>query len=251
MKPLSQDFFLRPARLSDIPTMAIHNTHCYWNSPIHHHFIAPRAEEHPEDMTRAFSQKLRRRLLTPNNVTLVACLSSDPSVLVGFSQFTRLGNDAGAKQVARSKGPWTRIWIHILAWYFWLYDTVDNFIWKDRVTDFTNQQIVEAWFTKDNKRYWEAHPERSNRWHANSVVVAPEWQGNGIGKMLMAEVLTWAQNEMVVVGLTSSPHGEHLYKKLGFEMLGDFYMRVGDEEGGGIMIWYPEGWERQKRLSGE
>jgi GNAT superfamily N-acetyltransferase len=248
IKPLSQEFFLRPARLSDIPTMAIHNTCAYWNSPIHHLFIAPRAAEHPEDMTRTFRQKLRRRFLAPNNMTLVACLSSDPSTVVAFSQFSRFGNDAGAKEFVRSRGLWTRIWIYILAWYFWLYDNVDNFIWKDRITDFANQKKIEIWFAKDTERYWKPYPERANRWHANSVVVGPEWQGRGIGRMLMGEVLSWAQRERVVVGLTASPHGEHLYKKLGFEMVGDFYKRVGDE-GGGIMIWYPEGWEGRRRES--
>jgi GNAT superfamily N-acetyltransferase len=186
----------------------------------------------------------------PNNITLVACLSSDPSIIVGFSQFSRLGNDPGAKEVVSSRGLWTRVWIYILAWYFWLYNMVHNFVWKDRITDFANLKKIEAWFAKDTQRYWESYPERANRWHANSVVVGPEWQGKGIGRMLMGEVLNWAQSEMVVVGLTSSPHGEHLYRKLGFEMLGDFYRRVEGEEGGGIMIWYPKGWdERLKKGS--
>jgi len=98
---------------------------------------------------------------------------------------------------------------------------------------------------KDNEIYWnpQTHPDRRNRWHANSVVVAPEWQRKGVGTLLMGEVLKWAQSERVVVGLMSSPAGEALYKNLGFQMLGDYHKRVEGEIGGGTMIWYPEGWE--------
>lgn len=62
----------------------------------------------------------------------------------------------------------------------------------------------------------------------------------------MSEIVRWAQRDRVVVGLVSSPAGEGLYRSFGFEMLGDFYKRIGDEVGGGIMIWYPEGWERDE-----
>ena len=133
----------------------------------------------------------------------------------------------------------------VLASAFKVLDIANNFIWKDRITDFENLKQASVWFAKDEEKYWDpkTHPERANRWQANSLVVAPEWQGRGVGRLLMAEVLRWAQRERVVVGLVSSPHGEHLYRKLGFEMLGDFYRRIGEAEGGGIMIWYPDGWE--------
>jgi hypothetical protein len=57
--------------------------------------------------------------------------------------------------------------------------------------------------------------------------------------------LKQAQKDGLIMGLGSSPEGMHLYKKLGFKLLGDFTHRVGDEEGGGIMIWYPEGYSKK------
>ena len=48
-------------------------------------------------------------------------------------------------------------------------------------------------------------------------------------------------------GLSASPHGEFLYRKLGFERLGDFSMRVDGSENGGIYIWYPEGWSETRK----
>lgn len=245
MDPGPQEVFLRPAQLSDISRMAVLNTQTYWNSQIYHHFLAPRAEEYPEDLTRIFRQKLRRRLLTPNNVTIVACQHVEPFDIVGFSQFTRLGRDFVAKEALVTIGSLKHFRLYILAYYFWLYDIVDNFLWKDRVTNFKNLKTSETWFAKDNEKYWEPYPDRENRWHANSVVVGPEWQGRGIGRLLMSEVLKWAQRDMVVVGLMSSPHGEYLYRKMGFDMLGEFHHNVANEKGGGVMIWYPDGWQEQ------
>jgi ribosomal protein S18 acetylase RimI-like enzyme len=94
--------------------------------------------------------------------------------------------------------------------------------------------------------------ERVNRWHAQSVVVLPEWQRRGIGKRLMAEVLRRAERDGVMVGLESSVKGEGLYRKLGFELLGRFTTEADALEGadkGGVMAWYPEGWK--ERHSGQ
>jgi ribosomal protein S18 acetylase RimI-like enzyme len=104
----------------------------------------------------------------------------------------------------------------------------------------------------DEGRFWEGREERVNRWHAQSVVVLPEWQGRGIGKRLMAEVLRRAERDGVMVGLESSPKGEGLYRKLGFELLGRFTNEVDALEGcdkGGVMAWYPKGWK--ERHSGQ
>jgi len=64
----------------------------------------------------------------------------------------------------------------------------------------------------------------------------------------MLEGLKRAQKERVLMGLTASVEGEHLYRKVGFELLGPFTHRVpgDDSEGGGIMIWYPEGTDSRR-----
>ena len=98
----------------------------------------------------------------------------------------------------------------------------------------------------DDERFWTSHPHRHDRWHASSVVVSPKYQGLGIGKLLMGHVVEKTEQERVPMGLTASAHGEKLYRKLGFQMLGDFTHRVGDEEGGGIMIFYPQSFEGKR-----
>ena len=168
---------------------------------------------------------------------------------VAYGQFSRLGNDAGAKKFVTQKGIWTRIWVNfVLAWFFWAWDIVDKRMWPDRACDPVAAREFKSWSVKTKEKYWgnKEFPERQNRWYAEGLVVDPKFQGLGIGKMLMEEVKGRAQRERVIFGLTASPHGEFLYRRLGFVMLGDFYRRFANDVGGGVMIWYPEGWEGKR-----
>jgi GNAT superfamily N-acetyltransferase len=246
----SEKIILRPPRLSDVPAMAQYSTRAYWLSPVNR-FIAPRAPEYLDDLPRMFRQVIRRRLCGGECLYTVACRASDPDTPVGHGVFSRLGDDAGARAVkaelAASAGLLLRLWMYILGWLFWTYNKIDLFLRKPRAFDFEALREIEEWGRLDEEKYWTSHPERTNRWFVNSLVIDPDYQGKGIGKMLMAGVLQRAQKERVLVTLTSSPHGEFLYRKLGFEMLGDFCHRPHTERdgegGGGYMIWYPEGYE--------
>ena len=244
--PISEQFIIRPARLSDIPTLAQISTRAYWLSAVNR-FIAPHAPEFPNDMPRFFRQLMWRRICLPNGLFLVACKTSDPDVPVGYGQFVRLGDDAGAKELVASKGVLLRVWMYIMTWIFWVYNKIDLFIHPAHAFDQTALNLMREWGNEDDLKHWKSHPERSNRWYANSLVIDPEYQGRGVGRMLMVEPMQRAQSERVIMGLTSSPHGEFLYRKLGFQMLADFCKRPDterpDEKGGGIMIWYPEGYE--------
>ena len=244
--PASEQFIVRSGRLSDIPTLAQQATRAYWLSALYR-FIAPRAPEFQDDMPRMFRRTMRRRLYSPNGLFLVACKASKPGAPVGYGLFARLGDDAAAKELVASKGVLLRVWMYIMGCIFWAYDKIDLLIRPERAFDRAALSLLQEWGQEDNLKHWKSHPERSNRWYANSLVVDPKYQGRGIGKMLMAEPMQRAQSERVIMGLTSSPHGEFLYRKLGFQMLGDFCNRPDterpDEKGGGIMIWYPEGYE--------
>ncbi|VXC96531.1 N-acetyltransferase GCN5 [Burkholderia sp. 8Y] len=64
--------------------------------------------------------------------------------------------------------------------------------------------------------YWEYG---ENGGSLGLVIVAPDWQGRGIGRKLM-ELLLDALGERVTV-LHATPAGEPLYAKLGFERIGE------------------------------
>lgn len=216
-------------------------------SPINQ-FIAPRAPQYLDDLPRMFRQVMRGRLYDGKSMTVVACKASDPDTPVGHGTFSRLGNDAGARafkaEVATSKSLLHKLWMYILSLFFWVFNKIDLLLRKPRAFDPDAVREIKEWNRLDDEKYWTSHPERTNRWFINSLIVNPDHHGKGIGKMLMADPLQRAQKERVIVSLTSSPHGEFLYRRLGFEMLGDFHKRPpGDNGGGGYMIWYPEGYE--------
>ncbi|KAH7342450.1 acyl-CoA N-acyltransferase [Rhexocercosporidium sp. MPI-PUGE-AT-0058] len=237
--PLNR-FGLRPLILADVPTLALHSAEAYWEGPVNR-FIAPHAAKYRSDFVRNFHQGIRKRLFNPRSLSLVVYEASDPTFPVGYAQFTRLGDDEGAKAYLGKHSLWDRIWFFVFAWFFSVYDKVENSMWPDRSRDVEATKTFFASAAGDEKTYWELHPERSNRWHVQSVVISPAYQGKGLGRMLVTEVVNRAQHERVIMGLSASPAGEFLYRKLGFELLGEFTIRIGGEEGGGIMIRYPEG----------
>jgi GNAT superfamily N-acetyltransferase len=234
--------------------IAQNSTQAYWLSPMNR-YLAPRAPEHPDDLPRMFRQVTRRRLVGGDSMMFVACLASDMDRPVGHIAFMRQGNDAGAKEFKRSvaSNPLFRLWLYILTWIFWAYDKVDELIKKPRAFDPAAIKQLKEWGKADGAKYWTSHPERTNKWYVDSLVIHPDYQGKGIGKLLMEIVLQEAQSERALVGLMSSRHGAFLYRKLGFELLGDFGHRPPTEgpgdKGGGYMLWYPEGYEGNRNNS--
>ncbi|KAJ5980450.1 hypothetical protein N7481_007748 [Penicillium waksmanii] len=243
-----EKFVVRPARFSDVSTIAHNSTKAYWLSPMDQ-FLAPRAPEYPDDMLRMFRQRTRRRLVAGDSVTLVACLASDMDTPVGHISFMRQGNDAGAKAFKRSvaSNSLFRLWLCILTWVFWVYDKVDEIVKPPCAFNPAAMKQLGEWNRAGDAKYWTSHPERTNKWYIPNLVIHPDYQGKGIGKLLMTIVLQRAQSERDIVGLMASSHGEFLYRKLGFERLGDFTNRPStegpDQKGGGYMLWYPEGYE--------
>jgi GNAT superfamily N-acetyltransferase len=247
-KQPKQRFILRDAHLSDLAIMALYSKEAYWLSPINN-FLAPKAEEHPEDLVRIMLQGIQKRFVAANSLSIVACVpgqAGQREKIVGYGQFSRKGCDRGAKEFIGSKGWSVRIALWGLSWWFWLSYLVSSRIWPDRISDMAAVKVFTESNRTDDEKYWTSHPERHARWHAGSLVVSPEYQNKGIGRLLMGYVMEKAEREGVPMGLTASPHGEKLYSKLGFQRLGDYGMRVANDEGGGIMIWYPQGYEGKK-----
>jgi ribosomal protein S18 acetylase RimI-like enzyme len=100
-----------------------------------------------------------------------------------------------------------------LSWIFWTYCKILELVVGYQSAD--PKAVAESLssITVDYEQYWKSFPERKNRWHAESVVIGTEFQGRGIGKLLMAEVIKRAESEGVCVGLEASAPGEYLYRR--------------------------------------
>jgi ribosomal protein S18 acetylase RimI-like enzyme len=247
-----EEITIRRATLLDGPDVGKAAATAYFSTLLTS-WISPRREKYPAAYQRGFFERAVTRILSPRNETYVACLSSAEGKVVGAAQFVRLGDDAGARKMIRDVGLVRRVLLWVLCWGFWAWCQVWwLFHGGDKSVDREAVETFAAWCRVDQGRFWEGREERVNRWHAQSVVVLPEWQGRGIGKRLMAEVLRRAERDGVMVGLESSVKGEGLYRRLGFELLGRFTTQADAMEGGdkgGVMAWYPEGWK--ERHSGE
>jgi GNAT superfamily N-acetyltransferase len=178
-------------------------------------------------------------MLDPRNLTFVAVSTSNPSVPVGYTQFLRIGDDEGAKRQIASRKSFL---LTLAAWMYWVYCLVERLVvGKDKSSDPERQREFEAETGGMEDEYW-GEEGRRNRWYTQSCVVKEQWQGKGIGKKLMAEVIARAEGENVVVGLEASLLGELLYRSMGFELLGRFKKGFGDEkieDAGGVMMYTP------------
>jgi ribosomal protein S18 acetylase RimI-like enzyme len=231
---------VRPAKFNDIPKLAFTAFTGYADSTLEK-FLTPFQTQYLEDALRSWYQRMVLRWVDPRMVSVVACPASSPEKVVGYAQFFRVGDDEGAKrQIASRK----TAWLSILAWYYFIKFKIVGYLWPDRSVNPTAEKQFEAWNQIDDKTHWEPFPERRSRWHLRSIVVSPEWRGKGIGILLMNEPLDRARKEGVVVGLEATPDGEHLYRKVGFELLSRFYYEerspIASPNEGGVMIWKPD-----------
>jgi GNAT superfamily N-acetyltransferase len=241
-----EDVIIRPSNFADISQMASIAVAAYSDDKVTR-FLAPHREKYPQDYYRHYLQSYRTRYLDPKSQGFVAVLASSPSVALGFIQLARLGSDAGAQKVIASRSSFS---LKVLGLFYKIKHRVENYLFPDRSMSKENMDMFLTWVDYDTKTYW-SNPLYENRWQAQTVIVAPKWQGNGIGKMLMNEVIkrAKAENEArreidgeqavpVVIGLQSSPAGEFMYRKVGFRLLGRFQDSQ-PGEAGGSQIWEP------------
>lgn len=172
-------------------------------------------------------------------------------MVIGYAQFVRLGDDEGARKQIESR---KRSWMAPALWLWTLILPV--LYWVDRGTCDDVEHVREFLSVGDEEteEHFERWTKRRCRWHAQSVVVLPEFQGRGVGKRLMGKVIEMAEEEGVPVGIEASAEGEPMYRRVGFELVSRFRplkgMR-GDGSKGGIFMWRPSGWVEGEDVVGE
>jgi GNAT superfamily N-acetyltransferase len=199
-------------------------------------FLSPKRDRYYSDYERGFKERAFQRMADPRNLTIAAYLASEPGTPIGCVQFVRMGDDEGAKrQIEGRKSVW--LWIAGLLFVVWCV-VLKWAHGTDRSANVEAEKLFDTWCREEEKTHWSSVPERKNRWHVQSCVVSEEYQGKGIGKRLMGEVLKRADAENVIVGLEATGPGEQMYMRVGFVLLERF---VHNFEGGagGIMMWTP------------
>jgi len=84
-----------------------------------------------------------------------------------------------------------------------------------------------------------------NHWYLSMLVVHPDYQRRGYGRLLVAYGQDKAREDGVFAGLTSTTEGEKLYRSIGFEEIGlrrspwDSDVKINLEEGEEMVEFSP------------
>jgi GNAT superfamily N-acetyltransferase len=210
MGHVSISIIIRPARLREYKAAGSIAAETYFPTALTA-FLSPGRIEYYSHYERSFQKMALSRMLDPATRSLVACESHRPERPIGCIHFKRLGDDEGAKAYVRQKESmllWLGRW---LAWAWFLLITA---IVGQKAEDPEALRLFGMWSEDGNMAYWTSHKERRNRLHVLSFVVLKQYQGMGVGKKLLAEVMKRAVQENVIIGLEASPEGEPMVSSL-------------------------------------
>ncbi|KFZ11453.1 hypothetical protein V502_07537 [Pseudogymnoascus sp. VKM F-4520 (FW-2644)] len=226
---------IRPMEWADGKRAAELAQAAYWDAPVSD-LLEPLRGTYPVDNVLWYERRIKNRMVSPRNRGFVAIGDGE---IVGYMQCVRLGDDEGALQVVKEKKKW---WSGLVEWGYGIY--LNSVAWMFPNRSRSEEGVAE--FTKagvgEDEKHWKGREDRKNRWYCQSVVVAEQWRGRGVGKKLMAWVVERAQKEGVVIGLEASLMGERLYRSVGFDLLGRFIFKINGSESddGGVMMWSPK-----------
>lgn len=229
---------VRPAKLREYKILGRIASITYFPTPLTA-FLSPGRVEYYSHYERSFQKRALTLMLDPRVRSMVACEATKPDVPIAYIHFKRLGDDQVAKRIIKEKAS---VLLWILRWLAWAWYLLLSVVLGNKAEDPEALRLFMKWAIDDDDKYWRPYSERQNRWHVQSFVVLPQFQGKGVGKQLIAEVTKRAVEENVVVGLEATKEGEILYRRVGFELLARFTPHPGYEfleEGGGVFLWTP------------
>jgi ribosomal protein S18 acetylase RimI-like enzyme len=205
-KPKGGSIVVRPARLHEYKILGRIAAITYFPTDFTE-YLSPHRLRYYGHYERGFQKRALSLMLQPRMRSMVAVEASKPDLPIAYIHFERLGDDEAAKRYTSEKESLRLRVYRWLAWaWFLLLATLLGAPHEDPVHI---RKFIRVGM-EENKKHWESHEDRRNRFHVRSFVVLPQFQGRGVGKKLMTEVTSRAEKENVVIGLEASPEGEYL-----------------------------------------
>ncbi|KAH7319135.1 hypothetical protein BKA65DRAFT_513861 [Rhexocercosporidium sp. MPI-PUGE-AT-0058] len=244
--PSQEPILIRRARLFEGHHVGRIAARTYYDTELTK-YTSPHRAKYYRDYEFGYQGRAQVRMFSPRNITYFAYEKGKPEYPIGYMQFVRLGDDEAARKMDRDAGVTWRAWLWVASWLWWVW-MKGNLWWMggDRSEDPEAVRKFLKMVEVEDRLHWEGREDRANRWHAQSVVVYEEYQGRGVGKRLMAEVLGRADSEGVITGIEASAAGEWMYRSVGFELLARFSgENYFEGNGGGVMIRMPKRWNSE------
>ncbi|KAG9667029.1 hypothetical protein KCU99_g9426, partial [Aureobasidium melanogenum] len=201
---------VRPATWVDLKPGARIAALAFWEDEFLGAALHPHRAKHSKGFERFFLHDLYRDYHEARTRILVSFPRNQPDTITGMAVWSRLGN--GGKHMETSQ-----------SWFHWLmrrciisiYVTIDSFIRPNRAADSAAWTDMED--SDSGVEEYSEKPEYKESWGLQLLFQAPQYQGRGFGKELVAEGLAWAKQEGVRVSVASAPGKEGFYKKLGID----------------------------------
>lgn len=239
---------LRPTTTADIPRCATIHDAAFEDNELSD-FLAPDRAKYPLSWHHRTLMTERTKYYQPNAWNFVCVADAEDGFaregeILGFVRWIH----RASKEEAASE-PWTRhlsVLDRAESWLCWAELKWENTLRRNPAVSWTN---LDAFIGSIIKATGFADVRATTHWYLDSLAVAPEYQRRGVGQKMVNWGLERAEGETkertaagkapVPATLIASGPGLHLYRSLGFKVVGwadDSYFDI-PAVGGSNMVW--------------
>jgi GNAT superfamily N-acetyltransferase len=214
---------VRQATLAEQPSIARLAARGFHDDVLFGHIIHPYRHAYPSHMSRYWLSRNLMAHFDPGHrinvaIAVPSAYDSHEKRIVGVIHWSRIAPSPADNYAAG----WGYSWWHagqilhfLVANVVWL---AYNTIWRNRAADPAHERIIEASEASGCLDHiWDPARNRCPSWYIESMAVDPDWQGKGVGRLLVEDGLKLAESEGVSASVIAADGKEDFYRKCGFD----------------------------------
>ncbi|KAH6857450.1 acyl-CoA N-acyltransferase [Alternaria rosae] len=217
------DFELRPARFSDLSSIATVWAAAFFDDEIIGEMMHPHRHEYPDDVYWFLLRGVRERFWDWRHQFIVV---TDDGKIVGAADWRRLGRGGEEMELGRVDPR------NLIAPLVKTYHSMSLALFPNRAADPTRASFLDT-AVASSEKYWAGH--RTECWDLHVCGVHPDYQGKGAGKLLAQWGVREAQQEAgdVVASVLCGEKNRGFYTKAGMGV----QVSETKGDGGGIALF--------------
>jgi hypothetical protein len=221
---MPRQYQLRPAHLSDLPSIAQVWTSAFFDDEIIGHIMHPHRDQYPGDVYWFLLRGIRERFWDWRHRFIVVTSNEGTGErVVGAADWRRLGK-GGDKMKPMLLHP-----LNLISPLLKSYHALSLYFFPNRAAEPSESSFLDSAIANSEK-YWTG--ERRECWDLHVCGVDPEFHGQGVGKMLATWGVREAQKECegIVASVLCGEKNRGFYGKAGFGV------QVGGGENGIVLF---------------